>query len=392
MFLPHEIANFETFENPRLMEISENIQIIFSNDKRTTHVEIQSEDKYFYSPKAIYGIPFNTACLNDVRNYTLQPPAVKLYSLTMARIIGPNALISENNLYWLDHMACVEDVSAAYAIKRSRAGFFNSGDIIKIKKSVGSKSVEGNSFFVNDLEPGNFGSFNFRALPQLILLKSLDIEIDFFIIPDSTHWTISGLTSLFPNAKFITYKSSHHYIYRNLFYFNDFSYEGLFNNRMQTLLSETICKYFISPLNLNASQKYKRIFLSRSASSLDNPKYRPLTNEVALEHIAVAKGYQVIYPEQYTLAMQYQIIGGAQSVITTSGSNCYPLLFNSNKPEVLHLESFTQTVRQAYKIFSSASCEYHGLFGKVHDPSQPIWSSWEVDPTVFSFALSNLGD
>jgi capsular polysaccharide biosynthesis protein len=226
----------------------------------------------------------------------------------------------------------------------------------------------------------------------LILLKSLNVEIDFFIIPDSSHWTISGLTALFPNAKFVTYKSSHHYVYQNLFYFNDFSNEGLFDSRMQVLLSETIYKYFIFPFKLNLSQQHKKIFLSRSASSLDKPKYRPLTNEAALESIAIDNGYQVIYPEQYSLARQYQIIGEAHTIITISGSNCYPLLFNSNKPKVLHLESFTQTVRQAYKIFASASCEYHGLFGKIHNPSQPIWSSWEVDPSVFSFALSNLCD
>ncbi len=392
MFLPHEIANFKTFESPALMEISEKIEIVFGNDKRTTHLEIQSEDKYFYSPKAIYGVPFNTACLNGVHNYNSRLSPVRLYSLAMARIIGPNALISENNLYWLEHIACAEKLLAAYAVKRSRAGFFNSGNIIKIKKSEAHKSIEGNSFFVSDLEPDNFGSFNFRALPQLILLKSLDIEIDFFIIPDSNHWTISGLTTLFPNAKFVTYKSSHHYIYKNLFYFSDFSNEGLFDNAIQTLLSETIYKYFIFPFKSNSSLRYRKIFLSRRASSLDKPNYRPLTNEGALERIAIDNGYQVIYPEQYSLAMQYQIIGEAQTIITTSGSNCCPLLFNSNKPKVLHLESFTQTVRQAYKIFASASCEYHGLFGKIHNPSQPIWSSWEVDPSVFSFALSNLCD
>ena len=115
-------------------------------------------------------------------------------------------------------------------------------------------------------------------------------------------------------------------------------------------------------------------------------------NNTELEKIAKLRGFHVVYPEELPLEQQFKIICNSKMIITTSGSNCYPLLFCKNKPKVLHLESYTQTVRQAYKIFASSFCVYFGLFGSIEDASDPIFSPWSVDQSTFNLALMEMAN
>jgi Glycosyltransferase 61 len=384
MFLPSDISGFN---KARLKERTDALHIKADNNSSTVVWSKSGLQKIFYPPVKIFGSPIDDSCLNDVRYTEFKTPDIVLSKINSAIVVGPRAVYSRNQLYLTDFMDGLHSVFDKYnSIDKIFNGYFLSDNFLEdghiyVKKREANHVIN-SALFIHDLEPGNFGSFCFRVLPQLLWFKKIGIKVDYIFISQPNSWYLQVLEYLFDGVKFIDFKNLNNFSISDLYCFNDFSFEGLFDSDTKLLFQQFVNDF--APAKKKVSDK---VFVSRLFSNLNRSFYRPLINESDIEVDAASLGYMIIHPDFISFKEQLRTICYADKVISTSGSNCYPLLLSLNSPNVLHLESFT--VRQAYKLFCTADSNYYGCFGRFVDSVEGLdpLRPWVIDDSIYSEAI-----
>lgn len=395
MFLPNQLSGVDINGKSAIAKLdTEILEIKNFYDNRVPISDIKGFKKNFYKPFDVYGVPIHELSMADVGNYDLLTPDKKLFRLNNARIIGSRWVYSENALYGLNSFTDAPDIVLAYSkIPYYFNGFILNSQLtdfsqIYVKKST-SVHIVPNAFFLSDIEPGNFGSFIFRSLPQLIYLSNTGLKIGTFIVPDTSHYVIQALTFLFPDAEFISYSNIENYRFAELYFYEDFSFEGLFDSDSKILFDR-----FLEGFIGNSGSTIEKIFISRKFSNFGRSKYRPLLNELEIERYLNSLGFKTITPELLSLQNQLKLISSAKQVVTVSGSNCYPLLFSTVEPKILHMESFHFTLRQAFKLYCTVNSKYSVIFGRYeelypNDKQPPDFTkSWSIDFELMKSAVS----
>jgi len=130
----------------------------------------------------------------------------------------------------------------------------------------------------------------------------------------------------------------------------DFKFHNnyIWSNRVRNLI-------YSYGLNVGGSrdiQKYKKIFISRrNVNSLTS--FRHLSNEKALESIAIENGYQVISPEKLELKEQVTLFNNAEYIVGEYGSALHNAIFSRPNTSFLcfnHINTVQQSL--AKKLWS----------------------------------------
>ena len=351
------------------------------------------EDVEFYRPEHVFGMPHDPNCLSGIGDYAMEVPAPILYQVDNARIIGNQALIdAELCLYRPTPLLEGTDIRRALNEEGHGHGGFalhlrNDAPCATFASREEPRDFGQTVLFLHNLEPGNYGSFLFRLLPQLMFAVEAGIEFDAYVTPDRTPWFIDALRLLgLPECPVFAMREVCGDLFRKVFFSTGFDSEGLFSATTRERFAELAHQGSASgPANDSSRKLYVSRVLTRSA----RPWYRMLENEKALEEHAARAGYSILYPETLTFREQIRVFGAARQIVGPSGSGMLNAVFAEDGTKVLDMESFHTTVRQHAKIYASTRKRYSFLFGNLakDDESHPIVRSWMVPEDDFRAGL-----
>jgi len=349
-----------------------------------------AETRAMSGPARIFGTPEVPHCLAGIDSYPLTCPPKTLFQAKGATIVGSDAVLgSDGTLY------CPEPVETLQALDRALAFNATNRQAFVLQRetsesasicyfcSGGARHLDASALFLPNVEPGNYGSFVFRVLPQILLAAQLGIAFDVIVAADRSHWLIDAfrLANL-PLRRILLAEESYGTSFRQVLFFNDFVKEGFFPTSTMESLA-------LLARDVGAAEPKGALYVSRSLSRTRTPHYRPLTNERALEEQARDRGCTIVYPETLTFAEQIRLFASAGRIVGPSGSGMLNAAFARKGTRVLDLESFTVAVRQHAKIYASTGKDYAFAFGQfAGDDSREISvRSWRMPEAIFTAGL-----
>jgi hypothetical protein len=352
-----------------------------------------SDSGQLYPPARIFGVPIEPSCLSGTAACTISPPTRTVRELRNSCIVGNSAVLdSESRLYFPDPVdGCAAFVACKREVGNNHHGYLVRGDelgaeIIHISRPT-PRYIPVRVIFFHNLEPGNYGSFLIRQLPQMSLIAELGIHADAYVVPDRTSW-LGEAIELFglPDLPTFTVREVCGDVFESVVLPGSLDAEGFSSPISRLRISNQIS----GRLGESAGDNPKRIFVSRLLSSIARPYYRVLLNELDVIKLADARGYHTLYPETLSLSNQINIFRSAECIVGPSGSGMLNALFSERRPRILDLESWTPNVRQHAKIYASTGSTYGFLFGQtIGDSDRPVQvRGWKVDTDLLDQALN----
>ena len=343
-------------------------------------------------PQRIFGSPVDPSCLNGVANYVLPLSNCVVRRVESARIIGTCVVLGANgDLYVPDPVDVKNPARALARNSTNHEGFLlhqlDDGLVASFVARRAPRFINLKVVFFHNIEPGNYGSFLIRQLPQMEVLRPFCEECDAYVTPAAVPWFLEALDLLkLPTRPVFTVPNISGEFFTSVTFANDFDDEGF----MRTELRARIRSRF----GLDAIPRSDRpIYVSRSLNSIHRPRYRVLLNEDQIEQEVAKRGFEIIYPEALRLIDQAKTFAGARRVVGPSGSGMLNILFGAAGARVLDMESTHVTVRQHAKVYCSAEAEYSFLFGLIEEDDRPLHQrSWSVPESLFFEGLDWVSD
>lgn len=360
----------------------------------STATVLEGEDhRALVGPTHVFGVPENPGCLNAVGNYPLSCPPKVLYRVPNGRLIGTTSVVDDHGrLYWPDLVVTDADLdrAVAYNLDNSHACVVRrEADAAMAYFFWGGaeRRIEGTGWFLPNPEPGNYGSFLFRVMPQLLLAARQRLAYDFIIAADRSAWLYDAIRMVgLPVKPIVLMHEMLGDVASNLVFFGDFCVEGFFPQSTVADAHALAGKLYPGGA---MSDMPSRLYVSRALSRRRVPQYRPLRNEPDIERRAQRLGFSVVYPEVLPFGHQIQMFARADRVFGPSGSGMLNALFTPAGARVLDMESFTVAVRQHAKVYSSTGKIYSFAFGRFDptDDRDPTTRAWHMDLSVVDAAL-----
>lgn len=339
-------------------------------------------------PEAIFGEPVDSSMLHGIGDYEILVPEKKIFLARRASIIGNSAvLVGDGSLLSPDFFGSNDNIKKTLSANLSnRQGYIleesKEGEFIAYYVSrKNQNNIPMRVLFFHNIEPGNYGSFLFRQLPQMFLFQKFDIKFDAYVVPDRTAWWREALSlAHMPERPVYTVSEVCGDIFDEVVCVNGFDAEGFMSASTMAQIREVAIQnygYAATPDRLrhlagrlsasDAHDEGRKIYVSRDLSSISRPHYRPLINENEIKDCFVSRGFEIVCPETLTLRAQIDLFRSARCVAGPSGSGMLNSLFCTPKSRILDIEHFHVTVRQHAKVYASADQDYAFLFG-LPDP------------------------
>lgn len=334
-------------------------------------------------PARVFGEPFDKSCMNGIGPFDLRVPAKTLYTLPNARIIGNNCVLGSAGEAFAPAPVLLEADLKRFLEQNAtnHQGFAAErlGERVFVyyvaRRTV--KEFRQRALFLHNLEPSNYGSFLFRQLPQLLLLRGVPLEFDVYVVPERTAWLREALQMIgLPDKAILTVKEVTGDKFDCVTFFNEFDAEGFLSedvtNRMLAL-ARTVWPSRIYP-------DVQKLYISRLMSAAARPDYRQLQGEADIEKFFERRGFTVVYPESLSFGEQISLFQRARQIVGPSGSGMLNAVFSEPGTRVVDMESFHFTVRQHAKIYGSTQKSYAFLFGTLDQGSSapPYVRPWSV--------------
>jgi capsular polysaccharide biosynthesis protein len=304
--------------------------------------------------------------MKGVGRFVHSVPEIKMYRVPNARIIGNNSVLDAKNGIYSPAPATVEgDLQALLnRNKHNHQGFIavrrGSETFAHFGARPSSQRIEKDVLLLHNLEPGNYGSFLFRQLPQILLSAKMCPTYDAYVVPDRTPWLYDCLRLCRMDDKPIyTVREVSGDVLRSICVFNEFDSEGVLSESIREKLRG------IGDRMADIDAGPERVFVSRRLNGIFRPMYRRLINEAEVEYAAAEAGFNIVCPETLTFRQQIHLFRNARAIAGPSGSGMLNSMFSPREARVLDMESFAFTVRQHAKIYGSSGLSYAFLFGEL---------------------------
>ena len=344
------------------------------------------------APAKIFGDPIDPRCVAGLGNWDVHIKTDALLDLSDAMIIGNSAVLTEiNDLLtpFRSNSVDVETFVAENAFGHQGFLFEPDGVGVTLYTQVDREFLylDATALFISNIEPGNYGSFFFRMLPQLLAIAAQAPQYDYYIVPERTSFFFEAIQILGLPQKpaFEVREVAGLRLRRVLMCQLDDAEAFLSPDACQGL--SALARHSAAALNDEPSPE--RIYVSRRLSAARRPWYRVIENELALEKTAENAGFTIIYPETLSLHQQLRTFARAKYVVGPSGSGMFNVGFSGNLKRVVDIETYHVTVRQHGKFYSSLKADYAFLFAKFVDqaPTDSVTAPSICDLALFKEAL-----
>lgn len=330
-------------------------------------------------PSATFGVPYDPSCLYGVEPVPIfsRPNTCNVYP--GARVVGASAVLTEDG-----RLMASQDVQLI-----GRNKFLHSNDslcqgflfeeapqgiVLRFAARRAPRRIPMNALFLHHLEGGNFGSFMFRQLPQMLAARMRCEEIDCYITPGRTPWFQEALDLLgYPAKPIFTTQEVTGETFQTIMMFDGFDAEGFIDRETRDHLTDLV--RFVAWGSFTRGAK---VYVSRALSGLSRPFYRPMLNEIEVEERMRAEGFDIVYPETLTFREQIRAFSSASHIVGPSGSGMFNAMFAPSGARIVDIETFNVTVRQHSKLYSSMGHEYALVFAPFDEideriPSRRRW-------------------
>lgn len=307
-------------------------------------------------------------------------------SFSSVQVTGWRSLITSKGFYSSEKNYIAGNHEKIFSSKNEGYGRVDQRVYIPFPRNTFNFSGVG--LFLTYLEPGNHGSFIFRALPKLIFFIESGLKIDYIVSPDVSQSLRDTLRCLgLGEIRLISCKQAIGQIFEKLYVVDDFEEEGVLCSSTMRRIWEMILPTG-NPLSFR-----KKIYVSRKLNYGFRPKYRPLINEDEVERLLVKKGFEILYPESLSFSQQMVEFGSAGLIVGPSGSGMLNAVFAGAGTFVIDLESFTYTIAQHAKVYSSSMKNYGFVFGKYEEQTgfEPL-RPWSVSIDDVDAAVEQASD
>ncbi len=343
-------------------------------------------------PDAIFGRPTDPACLDGIAAGETWTPGYDLRRLDQAAIIGPDAVLRNDGALSWPSAATAADLERLAQGSPDEAGpIVTTGapPMIVVPGRTIPASIAHDALFLHNREPGNYGSFLIRQLPQIILAAAYAARHrapwTCYVTPDRTPFLREALALWrLPPLPCYTLGEICGDLFRSVTFAGELDAEGLLGAKILDSLRARTAR-----LRRRCRSGPNRLFVSRRLAGIARPHYRPLLNEAALIDCAERHGFTAIEPETLTLADQMRLFGGADTVAGPSGSGMLNALFAPAGARVLDLEFYANTVRQHANVYDCSGKHYAFCFGEIIGAEgKRRERPWQLDPQLFEAGLS----
>jgi len=301
--------------------------------------------------------------------------------LTISRMenvlcIPGGVAISQNRYIIAETFTCYWDRRFHQALIRSPKGY-------KLKEAPATaKALSGKYLYLDFQHISHYGHFIADVLPRLWAysyarnyLNIADLKI---ILTKKSEPFIHELLTFFGFAKNDIYEIDHPVMVEDLF----IATKALqLQDYVAPVLQETW-----KTISFRATKSLigaKRVYLSRAR----HPQ-RILLNEIHVEQLFRAKGFEIVYPEELSISEQINTIIHSEMIAGTSGSNLFTLAFQQKlksifiitSPALIHItDSLLQVGRQ---------CDLRTYIGEVAISHPSYDEHWVHSPWL----IQDLGD
>jgi hypothetical protein len=346
-------------------------------------------------PDFVLGTPVDPTCLSGIGEYQFQQPPHRVRRYRNVRVIGWRAtLTAEGELFCGRPVTTQADFDVV--IRNANSGFegfiafMHEGRAVACHRRPGrTVRMPGVGLFLGMLEQGNYGSFMFRGLPQVLFAGELPISIDYLIVGERTSWIMSALSALgLDKLPIFTASEIYGSDCEELLVVDEIDGEA-FIDELSLGRIRRFAERCVSHAGRSAHSAPEKLYISRALSTNRAPFYRVLTNEREIEDTVRTRGFQVVYPEVFTLVEQCVLFHRARAIMGPSGSGMLNAVFAPEGAKLADLEVFTYTVRQHAKLYSSSGKSYGFVFGETSagHPHQRMFAAWKVEPSLVADAV-----
>jgi capsular polysaccharide biosynthesis protein len=344
----------------------------------------------FYPPERIFGQPADPSCLRAIQTTAIVRPKGHAERIKKGRVIGFAAILSPDNRLYMPEEVGTNNAQVAVARNSSdHYGFLvneaEDGLIARFVSRATPRSIKMDAFFVHSLELGNYGSFIFRQLPQMITARNLGLQFDCYI-GERTPWFLEALRLVgLPPAPVFSPREISGETFNSVQFCTHSDAEAFLSPEAKAGLAE-LAK---ATQNHSSGKTGEKLYVSRALSTLSRPLYRPMLNEADIERIALRHGFHVIYPETCSFSEQIKAFSRATRVIGPSGSGMLNAAFAREGSRVVDLETYTVAVRQHAKLYASCGHHYAFAFSQPEESdSLPMFQrKWNLTEPLFLEAL-----
>lgn len=343
-----------------------------------------------YPPLSMFGSPYDPACLDGVGAHPVHAGPIVRGTYPDARVVGSSALLTEDGR--LLAPGDVRLMGRQHFINRNRTGHQgflvdDTGDAVVLRFACRPKPrhIPMDALFLHNLESGNFGSFMFRQLPQMLDARASGGKFDCYITPDRVPWFLEALNLLgFPRKPVFTVREISGEIFRSITMADGYDLEGFL--RPETRAAVAALAREFTPWRGGSR---RRIYVSRALSGLARPWYRVMLNELDVERRMQERGFEIVNPETLSLKAQARIFSSATHIVGPSGSGMFNVMFAQQNVRLVDIETFMITVRQHAKLYASLEAKYAFLFSPMDetDMRAPEHRRWELPVQLLDQAL-----
>lgn len=127
-----------------------------------------------------------------------------------------------------------------------------------------------------------------------------------------------------------------------------------------------------------------RLFLARKPGRAK----KKLLNHAAIEDLAIARGFERVYPEDHCFLEQLRMVAHATHLIAPEGSNNLLAFFASGGARVATLSPpYTYPLGDVGAILAALGIDYEVVVGPDVAPEEPFcafWHDYSIDPAAFA--------
>ncbi len=346
----------------------------------------------FYPPQRIFGDPVDPSCLVGIAPTDLKAPARSVRRFANARVVGFDSVLREDNVLvspanrWLKTPADMLAVNA-----HGHQGFLLEevgGELtIHFVSRAVPRRIEMDAVFFQNVEPGNYGSFMFRQLPQMLFAREAALSCDCYITGDRTPWFQEAISLLrLPEKPVLTVAEVSGDAFRSIQVFDEPDCEGFLSPETRAGIAGLVDEIRSDG---NPPEAGENLYVSRALSTSRRPLYRTMLNEAGVEDVVRGRGFRIVYPETLTLRDQIRCFSPAGRIIGPSGSGMLNAMFARPRARVADIETFTVTVRQHAKLYASCEFDYAFVFAPTEEADQRpmVHRAWTLPRHLLDQAL-----
>lgn len=307
-------------------------------------------------------------------------PAVFIATLDDVLLTGTRGLVTSDGRYCFDENFPTSDIQEMETSKLGQPEFhlnqwmgFSSAARPGVYQLHGEKpiiEIDEPVALLSSAEGPNFGAFIYRMLPKVAALARMDNSIK--ILAPLYHETFRQflIAAGIDDSRIIPHwLVDHWYRLKRV-------YVPSIRNRDVWFDDETIGLFDGMRMRHGRPHRGSKVYLSRKAIE-GHP--RKMVNEPELIDALVARGFEVVLPEQMTAIEQIGTFSSAETIVSAAGSAIYNAAFCYPGTRFIDIESEPHWINGHVRIFASRGLNYGVYEGLALDTSGKPHVPFKVD-------------